>query len=46
MIQAQNLLKNLKRDGVTEEDLFLEHFYMIRYKNLVNEVGFKRYITS
>ena len=39
MRQANILLEDLKEDGVAEDDLYLEYFYMVEYENSTNEVA-------
>merc|ERR1719259_527887 len=37
MRQANILLEDLKNDGIAEDGLSLESFYMVKYKNSINE---------
>merc|ERR1719259_43171 len=39
MRQAHILLKDLKNDGIAEDGLSLESFYMVKYENSINEVA-------
>ena len=38
MRQAKILSEDLKEDGITESDLYLDYFHVIRYENLFHEV--------
>merc|ERR1719423_243062 len=38
MRQTNTLLEDLKEDGISESDLYIEYFYMIKYENSINEV--------
>jgi len=38
MRQTNILLEDLIEDGISESDLYLQYFYMIKYENSINEV--------